>query len=216
MFQYRQVLVRLRRGDSERDIARARLMGRHKARQLRAVALERGWLEAGAALPEDAEIAAAVGAVRRARSTISSVEPHRAIVERWVAQGVSGVAIYAASPLMDRLFRLIVGVQYDAKRADTLNTPLVLGGSNGLRAYQIGEFLGTTAVLGDYAAGSNHVLPTGRLARGTGGLGLEAFLKPVQFVRATAAGVAAVRGTVEALAALEGLPLHAQAVTVRA
>ena len=96
MFQYRQVLVRLRRGDSEREIARARLMGRHKARQLRAVALERGWLEAGAALPEDAEIAAAVGAVRRARSTISSVEPHRAIVERWVAQGVSGVAIYAA------------------------------------------------------------------------------------------------------------------------
>ena len=36
---------------------------------------------------------------------------------------------------------------------------------------------GTTAVLGDYAAGSNHVLPTGGLARGTGGLGLEAFLQ---------------------------------------
>lgn len=96
MFQYRQVLVRLRQGDSERDIAHARLMGRHKAKQLRVVALERGWLEAGAALPEDAEIAAALGAARRARSTISSVEPHRAIVERWVAQGVSGVAIHAA------------------------------------------------------------------------------------------------------------------------
>ena len=67
-------------------------------------------------------------------------------------------------------------------------------------------FLGTTAVLGDYAAGSNHVLPTGGLARGTGGLGLEAFLKPVQFVRATPEGLAAVRETVEALAALEGLP----------
>ena len=49
-------------------------------------------------------------------------------------------------------------------------------------------FLGTTAVLGDYAAGSNHVLPTGGLARGVGGLGLEAFLKPVQFVRATRRG----------------------------
>jgi hypothetical protein len=96
MFQYRQVLVRLRQGDSERDIARARLMGRHKAGQLRAVALERGRLEAGAALPEDAEIAAAVGAARRAASTVSSVEPHRAIVERWIAQGVSGVAIHAA------------------------------------------------------------------------------------------------------------------------
>ena len=49
-------------------------------------------------------------------------------------------------------------------------------------------FLGTSAVVGDYAAGSNHVLPTGGLARGVGGLGLEAFLKPVQFVRATRRG----------------------------
>jgi histidinol dehydrogenase len=77
-------------------------------------------------------------------------------------------------------------------------------------------FLGTTAVLGDYAAGSNHVLPTGGLARGTGGLGLESFLRPVQFVRATREGIAAVRDTVETLAGLEGLPFHARAVAVRA
>ena len=76
-------------------------------------------------------------------------------------------------------------------------------------------FLDTTAVLGDYAAGSNHVLPTGGLARGTGGLGLEAFLKPVQFVRASPAGTAAVRETVETLAELEGLPLHAASVAAR-
>jgi histidinol dehydrogenase len=76
-------------------------------------------------------------------------------------------------------------------------------------------FLGTTAVLGDYAAGSNHVLPTGGLARGTGGLGLETFLRPVQFVRASREGLAAVRETVEALAELEALPLHARAVALR-
>jgi len=76
-------------------------------------------------------------------------------------------------------------------------------------------FVGTTAVLGDYAAGANHVLPTGGLARGAGGLGLEAFLKPVQFVRATPEGLAAARETVEALAALEGLPLHAESMAVR-
>ena len=76
-------------------------------------------------------------------------------------------------------------------------------------------FAGTTAVLGDYAAGSNHVLPTGGLARGTGGLGLEAFLRPVQFVRASREGLEAVRETIETLAGLEGLPLHARAVEVR-
>ena len=96
MFQYRQVLVRMRQGDSDRDIKRARLMGRPKAAELRALATERGWLDAAALLPEDAEIAAALGAHRRAASTISGLEPHRAIIERWFAQGVSGVAIHAA------------------------------------------------------------------------------------------------------------------------
>jgi len=38
MFQYRQVLVRLRQGDSDRDIARSRLMGRRKVAALRGMA----------------------------------------------------------------------------------------------------------------------------------------------------------------------------------
>ncbi len=71
------------------------------------------------------------------------------------------------------------------------------------------------AVLGDYAAGANHILPTGGLARGAGGLGLEDFLKPVQYVRATPEGLAAVRSLVAALARLEGLPLHAASLEHR-
>lgn len=39
MFQYRQVLVRMRQGDSDRDIKRARLMGRPKAAEPRSCAL---------------------------------------------------------------------------------------------------------------------------------------------------------------------------------
>ncbi|HEX7075595.1 MAG TPA: IS21 family transposase [Hyphomicrobiaceae bacterium] len=96
MYQYRQVLVRLRQGDGDRDIARAKLMGRAKVARFRALAAARGWLTEGERLPDDAEIAAAVGQARRARSTISSVEPYRALVERWRAQGVAGVAIHAA------------------------------------------------------------------------------------------------------------------------
>jgi histidinol dehydrogenase len=76
-------------------------------------------------------------------------------------------------------------------------------------------FLGTTAVLGDYASGANHVLPTGGLARGAGGLGLEDFLKPVQYVSATREGLEGVRGLVGELARLEGLPLHAASVEAR-
>ncbi len=96
MFQYRAVLVRLRQGDSDRDIARARLMGRPKVAALRALATQQGWLAADTPLPEDGEIAAVLGQARRARSTISTVEPFREVVARWAEQGVGGVAIHAA------------------------------------------------------------------------------------------------------------------------
>ena len=65
---------------------------------------------------------------------------------------------------------------------------------------------------GDYATGGNHVLPTGGRARAVGGLGLETFLKPVTVQRLTQEGLAGVRPIVEALATVEGMPAHAEAV----
>jgi histidinol dehydrogenase len=65
---------------------------------------------------------------------------------------------------------------------------------------------------GDYATGGNHVLPTNGWARSVGGLGLETFLKPITIQRLTPDGLARVRPTVEALAAVENLPAHAAAV----
>ncbi len=64
---------------------------------------------------------------------------------------------------------------------------------------------------GDYATGGNHVLPTNGWARSVGGLGLETFLKPLTIQRLTEEGLARVRPTIEALAAAEGMPAHAEA-----
>jgi histidinol dehydrogenase len=72
-------------------------------------------------------------------------------------------------------------------------------------------FIGGSAVVGDYAAGATHVLPTGGLARSSGGLGLEMFMKPLQVVRATAEGAAAAARVIGPIARAEGLPLHAAA-----
>jgi histidinol dehydrogenase len=74
-------------------------------------------------------------------------------------------------------------------------------------------FVRTSAVVGDYAAGATHVLPTGGLAKGAGGLGLESFLKPVQFVCATS--LEAARRIALPLARVEGLPRHAAALEPR-
>jgi len=73
-------------------------------------------------------------------------------------------------------------------------------------------FVGCSSVVGDYAAGATHVLPTGGLARSTGGLGIEAFLKPLQVVTATQDGARRAAEIVGPLARVEGLPLHAAAV----
>ena len=74
-------------------------------------------------------------------------------------------------------------------------------------------FVRTSAVVGDYAAGATHVLPTSGLAKGAGGLGLESFLKPVQFVRADSLDRA--REIALPLARVEGLPRHAAALAAR-
>jgi histidinol dehydrogenase len=73
-------------------------------------------------------------------------------------------------------------------------------------------FVGCSSVLGDYAAGATHVLPTAGLARSTGGLGVEAFLKPLQVVTADEAASRRAAAVVGPIARAEGLPLHAAAV----
>jgi histidinol dehydrogenase len=69
--------------------------------------------------------------------------------------------------------------------------------------------------LGDYASGSNHVLPTGGWARSRAGLSAVDFVKCVSVQTISRRGFASLANDVIALANAEGLPAHAQAVKVR-
>jgi histidinol dehydrogenase len=69
--------------------------------------------------------------------------------------------------------------------------------------------------LGDYCAGSNHVLPTGGCARHSSGLSVQTFLRGVQLIEYDEAALKDVAPHVVALANAEDLPAHGQAVTVR-
>lgn len=69
--------------------------------------------------------------------------------------------------------------------------------------------------LGDYLAGSNHVLPTGGQARFASGLGAYTFLRPQQVIRYDREALHEVEAKIAALAAAENLPAHAAAVTAR-
>lgn len=68
---------------------------------------------------------------------------------------------------------------------------------------------------GDYATGTNHVLPTARYARTFGPVAVESFGRMVQCQEVTAEGLAGIRDTVTNLARTEGLEGHARAVEVR-
>jgi histidinol dehydrogenase len=78
-------------------------------------------------------------------------------------------------------------------------------------------FLGPDAPvsLGDYLAGSNHVLPTGGQARFASGLGAMAFLRSQQLIRYDRTGLAEVRSSIRALSDAEALPAHGDAVDAR-
>lgn len=69
--------------------------------------------------------------------------------------------------------------------------------------------------LGDYVAGPNHVLPTGRTARFASGLSVFDFLKRTTWVEASAAGLAAIGPAAVALAEAEGLHAHGLSVSLR-
>jgi histidinol dehydrogenase len=78
-------------------------------------------------------------------------------------------------------------------------------------------FLGPDAPvsLGDYLAGSNHVLPTGGQARFASGLGAMTFLRSQQLIRYDRTGLAEVRSSIRALSDAEALPAHGDAVDAR-
>jgi histidinol dehydrogenase len=69
--------------------------------------------------------------------------------------------------------------------------------------------------LGDYAAGSNHVLPTAGCARHSSGLSVQSFLRGIHVVEYDEAALREVAGHVVALANAEDLPAHGDAVKVR-
>ena len=78
-------------------------------------------------------------------------------------------------------------------------------------------FLGRTASepLGDYVAGPNHILPTAGTARFFSPLGVEDFVKRIQFVQYTQPALEKVASAITTLARTEGLEAHARAIESR-
>jgi histidinol dehydrogenase len=68
---------------------------------------------------------------------------------------------------------------------------------------------------GDYASGTNHVLPTNGFARAYSGVSIDSFVKKISFQQLTKEGLRSIGDTVMEMAMAEGLEAHAEAVRVR-
>jgi histidinol dehydrogenase len=77
----------------------------------------------------------------------------------------------------------------------------------------IGRF--TPVSLGDYSAGSNHVLPTGGCACHSSGLSVQTFLKGVSFIEYNESAFTEIASNVITLANSEDLPAHGEAMSAR-
>jgi histidinol dehydrogenase len=95
----------------------------------------------------------------------------------------------------------------------TSNARVIAGRIRNAGAVFVGPY--SPVSLGDYAAGSNHVLPTGGCACHSSGLSVQTFLKGVHIVEYNDAALAEVAHHVVALANAEDLPAHGEAVGIR-
>ena len=130
-------------------------------------------------------------------STALSSQQSAIIIVDDIQQGLAVVNAYAAEHL----------------EIQTRNAKLDAGQIRNAGAVFIGRF--TPVSLGDYAAGSNHVLPTGGCACHSSGLSVQTFLRGIHFIEYDKKSFDAISQTVITLANAEDLPAHGEAISVR-
>ncbi|CAN5349516.1 histidinol dehydrogenase [soil metagenome] len=139
---------------------------------------------------------------------IGQLSTARTALESWDANGaiIVTASLEEAIPLVDRLAPEHLELACDDPQ--NLFDRVRHAGS---------VFLGrhTPEAIGDYVAGPNHVLPTGRRARFASGLSVLDFMKRTSFLQLDRASLAAIGPAAVALAETEGLPAHARSVALR-
>lgn len=95
----------------------------------------------------------------------------------------------------------------------TVDAPAVAARIRNAGAIFVGDY--SPVSLGDYCAGSNHVLPTSGTAAFSSGLNVTTFLRAIQVVNYSRAALEEVSGHILSLSGAEDLPAHGEAVTAR-
>ena len=114
---------------------------------------------------------------------------------------------------MDAGIQVVNAYAAEHLEIQTADAPQVAGRIRSAGAVFVGPY--SPVSLGDYCAGSNHVLPTSGTARHSSGLSVQTFLRGIHVVDYTEAALKDVSGHVVTLAKAEDLPAHGEAVRRR-
>jgi transposase len=96
MYEYRQIIMHMRAGQSDRNIAQQKLAGRRKCQTIRVIAKQQGWLDSARALPSDKELADILSAPKPTHRSESRVMPYKDHILKWHGQGINNKTIYQA------------------------------------------------------------------------------------------------------------------------
>jgi transposase len=96
MYQLRQIIQRMRLGETDRELARTQKVGRNTLARIRETAEEQGWLDPGVPLPDDERLGALLRPAGRDAARVSTVEKYRDEILAWHAQGVHVTTMRAA------------------------------------------------------------------------------------------------------------------------
>ena len=96
MHHYRNIIVRMRLGESNRALAKSGLIGRKKAKKVRDIAEKQGWLDRSHPLPDDAALAEELGRPSPPAQSTSLVQPYQEDVTNWWKQSIDGTTIHQA------------------------------------------------------------------------------------------------------------------------
>ena len=136
--------------------------------------------------------------------------PHRERVATALAGPQSGILLVRD---IDQGIELVDAYAAEHLEIHCAEARDVAGRINNAGAIFIGDY--SPVSLGDYSAGSTHVLPTSGAARHSSGLTVRSFLKTVHLIDYDAAALNQIGGAVETFALAENLPGHMAAVAVR-
>ncbi|MBJ8343153.1 histidinol dehydrogenase [Antrihabitans sp. YC2-6] len=149
-------------------------------------------------------------AVDVALSAQLEVTKHRERVATALAGSQSGVVLVSD---IDEGLRVVNAYAAEHLEIQTRDASAVAARVRSAGAVFVGAW--SPVSLGDYCAGSNHVLPTAGCARHSSGLSVQTFLKGVHVVDYSEAALKEVSGHVITLANAEDLPAHGEAVRLR-